>query len=653
MNSLLFSLAILLAGGVLPLITYRFFSVTKYISAGVTACGSVLALHTILSFSSQPEGLSWSWPWLRVFVIDFTFDSLTLFFLLPIFLICPLAAIYGCQYFAGTVNQFRSAVSIFCANLLLVAMVLVVAAGNMLCFALAWEVMSISSYFLVIYDYEKKSTRSAGYLYFLFAQAGALFIFASFAVIFSHTGSFAFDQAASLPNPAKSLVFFLAFLGFGSKAGAMPFHIWLPHAHPAAPSHISAILSAVMIKMGIYGIIRVYFLLGHTDPIIGQVVLIAGMISGVMGIVYALGKNNLKKLLAYSSVENIGIILIGAGLGMIGLTQGNPTMAGFGFAGSLLHVLNHSIFKGLLFLGAGVVIKRSGTGHLDQLGGLMKKMPVTGRTFLVGSVSISGLPPCNGFVSEFLIYFAAFQGLNHAHSTLLLAILAIVSMAVIGGLASFCFTKVVGIVLLGEPRTVNAAKSSEGGWAMTLPMVGLAAICLVIGFFPDNFIRLAFWGLSDVIDLRSLDWAQVRMVGANLALGSRLFLVIFIMILLIRMLLYRGKDIAHGPTWGCGFSRPTARIQYSGASYARSVVNFFRPFVVVQETEVKLTSIFPGKTVYASRVDDLAEVLLQRGFALPVLALLGKLRWIQHGNVQLYIGYIVMAILILLSILFL
>ncbi len=652
MNIFLLALAMILVGGALPLLTYRWFMLTKCISIGVTTIGCITGFYSIFSASADPASLAWSWPWLHVFTLSFTFDSLSLFFLLPIFFICPLAAIYSCFYFERAENSLRTAISYFFTNILIVSMALVTAAANMPTFALVWEIMSISSYFLVMYDYEKTTTRTAGYLYFLFAQAGALLIFASFGVIFGQNGSFDFAQAAAIPESAKLLVFFLAFLGFGSKAGVFPLHIWLPHAHPAAPSHISAIMSGVMIKMGIYGILRMYFLLDVTDIRLGQTVLVCGIISGLLGVLYALGKHNIKRLLAYHSVENIGIILMGAGLGMIGVAQGDTVMAGFGFAGCLLHVLNHSIFKSLLFLGAGAVIRRTGTSHVDQLGGLMKRMPVTGKTFLVGSVSISGLPPFNGFISEFLVYFAAFQGLQYSQSTLLLTMIAIISLAVIGGLASFCFTKVVGIVFLGEPRTENARRATEGGPAMTVPMILLAGACLTIGIFPASFIELAFAGLADIALLGQVNAELVATIGANLALGSRLFLAIIFFVVLCRKLLYRGKEITEGPTWGCGFTRPTPRIQYTGTSYARSGVDFFRPFVLIRETEVRLQKIFPKRTAYTSRVDDIAEAAMNYGLAFPLLAFLGKLRWIQHGNVQLYIGYIIVAILVLLLVLF-
>ncbi len=653
MNSFLLSLAVIIAGGVIPLLTYRQFVLTKCLYIGCTAIGCILGMYSVASAFTDPGSLTWSWSWLHSLTIAFAFDSLSFFFLVPIFLISPLAALYSYGYFEDEDRSFRTAVSYLFTNLLIVSMALVTAAANMLAFALVWEIMSISSYFLVLYNYEQEATRTAGYLYFLFAQAGALLIFAAFGLIVSHTGSFDFTQAAAIPATAKLLVFFLAFLGFGSKAGIFPLHIWLPHAHPAAPSHISALMSGVMIKMGIYGILRMYFMLGTTDIRIGQVVLVFGMVSGLLGVLYALGKHNIKRLLAYHSVENIGIILMGAGLGMIGVAEQNTVMAGFGFAGCLLHVLNHSMFKSLLFLGAGAVIKKTGTSHLDQMGGLMKRMPITGKTFLTGSVSIAGLPPCNGFISEFLVYFAAFQGLQYTQSTLLMAMLAIIALAVIGGLASFCFTKVVGIVFLGEPRTIMAGGATEAGPTMTGPMVFLAVFCLVIGIFPSHFIELAFYGLVDMALVGRTDAQLVAIIGSNLALGSRLFLGLLLGMAVLRKLLYRRKEVTAGPTWGCGFTQGTTRIQYTGTSYARSVIELFRPFALVRESTVRLKKIFPERTQYDSRIDDIAEVGMHRGITLPLLAFLRNFRWIQHGNVQLYIGYIIVAILTLLLLLFL
>ncbi|MGB5232091.1 MAG: proton-conducting transporter membrane subunit [Desulfoprunum sp.] len=648
MDTLFSALAVILAGGILPLLLYRRFNLMKASAVIAIATGSLLGLIAILPVMQDTGPPPSTWSWQQFLTLSCSIDSLSAFFLVPIFIICPLAALYGFHYMDKSEESWRVAVNYLCLSLLIVSMVLVVCAGSLITFALAWELMSLSSYFLVVHEFQKKATRSAGYLYFVFAQAGAMCIFAAFGLIYSVTGSFSFDQLDQLPSRIKMAVFLLALLGFGSKAGIFPLHIWLPHAHPAAPSHISAIMSGVMIKMGIYGILRIYALLGDTSLLPGRVILAVGIVSGVLGVVYALGKHDIKRLLAYHSVENIGIILIGAGLGMIGVSTGNRAMAIFGFAGSLLHVLNHSIFKSLLFMGAGAVLQKTGTRHVDDLGGLIKRMPTTGRTFLVGSISISGLPPFNGFISEFLIYFAAFQGLTLPGVSFLFASLAIISLAVIGGLAATCFTKVVGIVFLGEPRTAGAARASEVQASMTLPMLLLALFCLVIGIFPAPFVQLAVFGLRDMTVIGAIDPATGQALVADLAFAARLFLGILLGVMLLRRVLYARKEITSGPTWGCGFTQPNVRMQYTGTSYAMSVVEFFQPFVRIRTAYSGIRRIFPGQTTYETRVDDIAEIAMYQYLLQPLVKLLDRLRWIQHGHIQLYIAYIVLTIVVLL-----
>lgn len=648
MNFFLFSLTILFAGGIFSLLTFRQFSLMKTGYITITATGCLIGLYSIVAPLQDVVVMSFSQPWLHIFNLSFTLDSLSAFFLIPIFAICPLAVLYSYHYMDKPEQSGRTGVNFFFTNMLIASMALVATADNIISFALAWELMSLSSFFLVMHEYQKEDTRRAGYIYFIFAQAGAMFIFAAFALAYSQTGSYDFTTFATIPANIKIIVFFLALVGFGSKAGIFPLHMWLPHAHPAAPSHISAVMSGVMIKMGIYGIIRLYAILDVTDVIFGQTVLIFGMISGVLGVVYALGKHDLKKLLAYHSVENIGIILIGAGIGMIGIAADNMVMASFGFAGCLLHVLNHSIFKSLLFLGAGAVLQKTGTRHIDQLGGLIKRMPTTGKTFLVGSISISGLPPFNGFVSEFLIYYGAFHGLTLNGSSFIFAMLAILSLAIIGGLAAACFTKVVGVVFLGEPRSENAAKAVETGFSMTLPMLLLALSCLVIGIFPEPFVQTVFMALKSIEVLTPVGAQEVAVVTGNLAFVARLFLGVLLFVILIQKAFYRNKVIDQGSTWGCGFTQPTVKMQYTGTSYAMSIVDFFRPFVQIRTKYSGINRIFPGRTTYETRVDDIAETTLVDRIVSPLLYLLSKFRWIQHGHIQLYIAYIIVTIIVLL-----
>jgi len=651
MTVLFTALAVLLAGGGLPLLLHRHFRLMKALHVAMIFAGCGLGLYGLVSLMQQPGTAHFSCSWLQAFTLSFAVDSLSMAFLFPIFLVSPLIALYGYDYLEKPGQAWRVAVSSLFFSLLLVAMILVTIADSMVSFGLAWELMSLSSYFLVLYDYEKKATQQAGTLYLLFTQTGALLLFAAFGLIFSVTGSLAFTGFGQLPHAIKLAVFFLTLVGFGSKAGIFPLHIWLPYAHPAAPSHVSALLSGVMIKMGVYGILRIYLLLDDPTPIFPQTILVCGMLSGLLGVVYALGKHDLKKLLAYSSIENIGIILIGAGLGMLGLSSGNRLMAAFGFAGCLLHVFNHALFKSLLFMGAGAVLHKSSTRHIDQLGGLMKTMPMTGRTFLAGSVAIAGLPPLNGFVSEFLIYFAAFQGLQLPGSALLFSMFAIITLAIIGGLAAGCFTKVVGVVFLGEPRSEQGRNTSEVSPTMRLPMMLIACTCLGIGACPEPFIRLAFQGLRDFAPLAGITPDIMGSIPRNLAFAARLLLGLFLVFFMLRRLLYRGKPITRSSTWGCGFTRPTARMQYTGNSYAMNMVDFFRPFVRIKTQYSGISKLFPKWTGYANTVEDIAEIGLQRALIQPILWVLGKLRWIQHGHIQLYIGYIILTIAVLLLLL--
>ncbi|MCB2180933.1 MAG: hydrogenase [Desulfobulbaceae bacterium] len=649
MDTLFLSLSVIFAGGFIALFLSRQFVLMKIAVIVTISAGCLVGLFSSLSrLLNSSSAATASWDWLHIFTLSFKLDSVSTFFLIPIFVVSPLALLYSFHYMENKEKALRTAVNYFFFSVLVASMALVVSAANIVTFALAWEIMSLSSYFLVVFDYEVKANRRAGYLYFIFAQAGAMFLFAAFAVIFSHTGSFNFDSISQIPESAKLLVFVLAFIGFGSKAGIFPLHIWLPYAHPAAPSHISAIMSGVMIKMGIYGIIRIYLLLEASTPIIGQIVVVTGMVTGVLGVVYALANQDIKKLLAYSSVENIGIILIGLGIGMIGVTEKNLGMAFFGFTGALMHVFNHSIFKSLLFMGAGAVLHKAKTKNIDLLGGLIKRMPTTGKSFLAGSVAISGLPPFSGFIGEFLIYYGSFQGIGLQRYSFILSILAIISLAIIGGLASACFTKVVGLAFLGEPRTEMAANASEAGFSMRFIMVLLAVACLVIGVLPEPFVRLAFLGVSDITFLGGYDTASFMVMLRNIANTAALFVGVFIAVTVFRKILYIKKEIGSSPTWGCGFTQGTVRMQYTGTSYAAEMIDFYRPFVPVRKMYSGIRKIFPGKTTYGTQVDDFAEVNSDKMLIMPLLQLMGKLRWIQHGNIQLYISYIILAIVVLL-----
>ncbi|MFH2128724.1 MAG: proton-conducting transporter membrane subunit [bacterium] len=613
----------------------------------VVGCGT--GLFAALNGLVNGEAVAAHFIHINGLPFQFSLDPISAFFLVPVFVISLLGRVYGFHYLNNPDRVLGIAVNHFFYSLLVVSMVMVVYASDIFSFAIAWEVMSISSFFLVIYDFHKKSTRKAAYLYFVFTQAGALLIFAGFGVLFAATGSFGFERLGALSADIKMLVFLLLLFGFGSKAGMFPLHIWLPHAHPAAPSHVSAIMSGVMIKMGIYGIIRFYCLLDTDSILLGQIVLLFGICSGVFGVVQALGQDSLKRLLAYSSVENIGIILIGLGIGMIGRSLHQPAMALLGFSGAFLHILNHAAFKSLLFMGAGSIIQRTGIEVIDQMGGYLKKMKVTGTTFLVGSLAISGLPPFNGFISELLIYYAGFEGIHFNEVRFIPSALVILSLALIGGLALACFTKVMGIAFLGEPRKTPDRAVTESGVAMQIPMVVLAIICFLIGVFPGLFIRMTLHATRLIPGVATgAAISPFLGVSRQISMAVLLFILLVTVLWLLRTLLYKNKRVTISSTWGCGFTKSSPRIQYTGASYVETLLNFFKPMAPKDVVTTDITGHFPAGTYYHGRVVDLAETALLRLLIRPVEQVFNRLRWIQHGDIHLYIGYILLAVILLL-----
>ncbi|GAB6096541.1 proton-conducting transporter membrane subunit [Desulfatiferula olefinivorans] len=649
MNLFFLSMLIIVAGGVISPFLYRRFTQMKTITVGLLSVGCLIGCADALYMLFHPGTYAAAFRYMNTFSIAFEIDGLSAFFLVSIFFVSLIASVYSFHYMDQADRAFKTSVNYLFFSVLIVSMAMVVTARNLLTFLLSWELMSLSSFFLVIHNHGSPANRRAGYLYFVFSHVGAMFIFAGFALIFSVTGSLELLAAANLPETLKVVVFLLTFIGFGSKAGVFPLHVWLPHAHPAAPSHISAVMSGVMIKTGIYGILRMYMVLGLSTPLLGEIVVAAGMVSGILGVVYALGQHDIKRLLAYHSVENIGIILIGIGLGMIGVSSGNPVMAVLGFAGGLLHVMNHAVFKSLLFMGAGMIIHKTGTQAIDAMGGLLKKMKITGVTFLIGSLAISGLPPFNGFVSEFIVYLAGFKGVGLDKTAFVFSHLAIISLAVIGGLALACFTKVFGVVFQGEPRSAYAHSLEEKEPAMLIGLVVPAALCVIIGVFPRLFLDMALRGVSALgLGFGDVPLEPFRSMMSTITLCALLVAGVFLLIAALRFRLFKGKTVTQAGTWGCGFTQPTAKMQYTGTSYAASIIEFFKPVAPLEEKQTAVSGVFPGPARYQSHVDDLAEVHMGHVIVRPVLWFFDKLRFIQHGDIHLYIGYILLTIIILL-----
>jgi len=652
MHLLLLAIATLVGSGAAGLVWARTRWVSRVGAAGAVAgCAMAIvpAVRVLAGAPTESLRMSWQVPYGAFFI---EIDPLSAFFLVPILCLSALAAVYGAEYLGAYREERRLGSAWFFFNALVAAMVVVVVARNAVLFLLAWELMALASFFLVTFEDEKPSVRDAGWMYLVATHLGAACVLALFVLLGCGSGSLDFDRMSGASAPV-GLLFLLAMVGFGTKAGFMPFHVWLPEAHPAAPSHVSAVMSGVMIKTGIYGLVRILSFLGPPPAWWGWLLCGVGLTSGILGVLFALAQHDLKRLLAYHSVENIGIIALGLGVGELGLSVGSAPLAVLGFAGALLHVLNHAIFKGLLFLGAGAVAHATGIRDIDHLGGLLKRMPWTGLSFLIGAVAISGLPPLNGFVSEFLIYLGAFRGALSADTTAAVPLFGVVAgLALIGGLAAACFTKAFGIAFLGEPRSAPAWRAHEPGLAMRLPMLLLAASCVAIGCLAPLVIGM----LAPVVErVSGLSPETVRGVVVSatgplsfVALAALGILLLTALLAGLRQRLLSGRRVEETCTWDCGYARPSPRMQYTASSFTQPLTELFGLVLQSRRALVLPRGLFPR---HASLTTETPDVCAQRLYA-PVFTAIGRglsaLRWLQHGQVHLYVLYIALTLLVLL-----
>ncbi len=579
--------------------------------------------------------------------LHFRLDPLGAFFLVPICLMGALGSIYGISYWSQEHHPRTGQRLRLWYGLLIAGMALVVLASDAIAFLFAWEVMALSAFFLVSTEDHKKEAREAAWLYLVSTHVSTLALFALFALLRVACGSFEFRllEPGQAGLGLRTAIFLVALFGFGFKAGMMPFHFWLPSAHANAPSHVSAILSGVLLKVGVYGLLRTLTLLPAPPAIWGGLVLVLGTLSAVLGVLFALGQHDLKRLLAYHSIENIGIILMGLGLAMIGQARARPDLIVLGLAGCLLHVWNHSLFKSLLFLAAGSLIHSTRTREIDLMGGLGKRMPRTTLLFFVGAVAICGLPPLNGFVSELFVYLGLFRTLDRSPG----AALAAPALALVGALAVACFVKVCGAVFLGLPRRDALRPMHEAPSTMTAPMAVLAAACVLIGVFPSTVVR----PLHSVIHLWNPSLKEDPALGALAPLAALTpMTLLFGGILLVLFVFARvsfARRVTRGSiTWDCGYARPSSRMQYTASSFANTLVELFRSVLRPRSHEPKLSAPFPTATSFHSRVDD---VVLQ-GFLAPLWHQFRlRLRWLrvfQQGSVQSYLVYILVILFLLL-----
>ena len=626
----------------------------EWVSVALMGAGTGAGLAGAGVFWATGDGSGVSIPWevpggaIRVRV-----DGLSALFLAPVFLVSFLGSVYGLGYWGQAEHPLTGRKLRLFYGLLPSGMALLLVAQNGLLFLVGWEVMALAAFFLVTTE-DHEEARGAGWVYLVATHASTLCLFALFAGFSAVNGSLDMTPLrpeATSPDTSAAL-FGLVLVGFGIKAGVMPLHVWLPGAHAAAPSHVSAVMSGVIIKMGVYGIVRFTSLLPHPRPEWGAVVLALGAVSGVLGVAYAVGQHDLKRLLAYHSIENIGIIVMGVGLALLGRSLGRPDWVVLGLAGALLHVWNHALFKALLFLSAGSVVHAVHTRDIDRLGGLAKRMPATALCFLTGAVAICGLPPLNGFVSEFLIFLGLFRTLSAPAGPALAGAFAAPALALIGALAVACFVKVYGAVFLGTARSGDCERARESGAAMVGPMAALVACCLFIGLFPARVAPALAMGVEawspgseatggGIEGLAPLGW-----VGE---MGFALLAGLSIVAVSLRWVVRR-RPVAEGTTWGCGYAAPTERMQYTSSSFAEFLVKLFAWALVprVRKPTPRRLALFAGASGFHSEVPD---AVLDRGL-LPAFRvgawLLSRLRVLQRGSIQAYLLYIFLALLALL-----
>ncbi len=568
-------------------------------------------------------------------------DALSALFVVLLAVVGGAGAWYSTEYWDGREHPRSARAGRFWWNGLLLSIGAVLIEANGLHFLVAWELFALSAYFLVTLERGRAAVRTAGWLYLAASHVAMLALFAFFTLLAERTGSWALG-----PRPEQrelAPLFWLALFGFGLKAGLFPLHIWLPSAHANAPSHVSAILSGVTIKIGLYGLIRFTGWLPVPSGA-GWVVVALGAASAVLGVAFALGQHDLKRLLAYHSVENIGIILLGLGFALVAVEYGDQPWGRLALAGGLLHIWNHGLFKALLFLGAGSVVHATGTREMSRLGGLWRSMPWTASLFTIGAVAICGLPPLNGFVSEWLVYLGLFDAMLSHGPAAWAAIPAVIALAMTGALALACFAKVCGVVFLGAPRSAHAEKAHECGWRMRAAMVALATLCGAIGLVPVVFLPAIVragaawhpeWGAEGLAaPLWPLTCFHLALVAVAAAAAWWLW----------RRAQRAG--LRRAPTWDCGYAVPTVRMQYSAGSFAATIVEWFDWILRPAKHERALAPEVPFP-VAASREEHTPETVLEHvvaPVARGVLRISTAVRQLQHGRMQAYLLYLVLGV---------
>jgi len=632
------------------LITNVIFPLGAFVSLALAATG-LWALGEVANTAILPLGL----PGLP---LHLRLDQLSAFFLILLGGASFGVSLYSAGYFR---SMQGGTLGLVCLeyHLFLASMVLVLLADDAYMFMVAWETMALSSYFLVTTDHDVPDIRKAGYLYLLIAHVGAIAILLSFGVIQGGNGigayTFAAMREAHLPAFWASVAFLLALFGFGAKAGLLPLHVWLPEAHPAAPSPVSALMSGVMLKTAIYGILRVTFdLLGTQQWWWGALALALGLATAIFGVMFAAVQGDMKRLLAYSSIENIGLLLAGIGLTIIFHVYGKDALAALSLTATLYHSLNHACFKSLLFVGTGSILHATGERNMGRLGGLIRSMPWASVLMLVGVLAIAGMPPLNGFVSEWLLLqaFLLSPGLPNSYINMLVPVAAAV-IVLAAALSAYVMVKFYGVIFLGQRREKALEHAHDAGWWERAGMVWLVLACVVLGLAPvfvvgqiDHVSQLL---LGTQLGNAASDWMFLAPVDTERASYSPLyFLLVVLGVMLLTTLLvrhfYHGR-LRRGPAWDCGFPAQNARMQDSAEGFGQPIRRIFEPFFLIER---EVPTPFDAQPRYHGRSEDRLWFLLY----LPIKRIAEKLSgWaalLQHGRIHLYLTYTFATLVVLL-----
>ncbi len=665
MTLYLAAIIVLIGAGVAALAASARPRVALAIGSAGAALGSALGLAASLAALGGPPAtldLAWQVP---NGALALGLDPLSAVFAAALFAVGLATAIFGAGYMHADDGRPLGPF-VFFFDLLLASMALLLAARQAVLFLVAWEVMTIASFLLVAYEHEERAVRDAARTYLVASHLGTAALFAAFLALGSAAGSLRFEAFATLRvhpellSVSAAVLFALALVGFGTKAGLVPLHVWLPEAHPAAPSHVSALMSGVLVKMGVYGILRMLTFLPPAPAGYGLVLGGVGLAGAVAALALALGQRDLKRVLAYSTIENVGLIAFAAGMGLVGAATGSPAVAALGMAGALLHVWNHALMKGLAFLGAGGLVRGSGTRDLERMGGLLRRLPATGGLLVFAAVALAGLPPLNGFVSEWLIYLGLLRGGEGAPAALgLLAWGSLATLAFVGALAAIAFTRLLGIALLGEPRSAEARDAHEGGALLLFPLGLLGAGNVAVALFPAQAIALVAPAAAIVLGVREDEVVSALAPAASalsgpmrIGLGALVLLAILLATASRRML--AGRRVAASSTWGCGFAQESARVQYTAASFAELAMRAAAPAILrPRRRKESPAGVFPQGASFALDADDPARARVFEPAFRQVAEWFGRLRSFQQARLNLQLLYTVATILVLSALLFL